>query len=793
MTCRGAGRARNRAAAVVLTTLIAGTVAVSSGLAHAEPISGGDPVSVIGLPAGSTSVALAQAAYDSTRDRFLVVAVSTNPSSTPFGVVTGLVDAAGVAVPGTERHFLIGRYGFNPDGYPSVAFNPATDEYLVVWTQGSGGLADPGAHSGIMRAVRVSAATGNVVAGPFTVLDPPGHYFCEVRATEIEFNPTNGGYVVSYNYAFFTTSGNAAQVAAGCPGVTADARHQLRVSRLDGSGALLSGTATVPGTQGQSRVTSSIARHPATGEFLIVANAPAAQRTERTLAHRVGPGGALVGASIAIDDNTAGGGQAAADPLTGNWLVASYTSDHGRTLLAHLFTADGRRIGSEVATGGAWNATGLIALGDGTFLLRDGSATVQLVHLGPTGAPIGKPLISVGGDTIVAGGPGAAILAVGRFTLTGNPIGARPILIGAGRPVNGGGPVAPGGRLCFTVAGVPGDVALVNLTPVGADGAGHGQLVSSDVAEPPTASNVNYLPGSTDPNVAAAPIGTDGRVCYVNGGTATVHLVADHLLSIRAAAITLATPTGAARRVADTRIGLGGGRLAPSARLCVTVAGKPGDLALVNLTPVGADAPGNGQLVSSDVAQPPRASNVNFGPGTTDPNVAAAPIGTDGRVCFVNSQHVGVDLVADHLGTVDAAMVTLAAAGGAPRRVADTREGLGGAAPGPSARTCVAVTGPAGGAALVNLTPVGAAQPGNGQLVSSDVTEPPTASNVNYGPGTVDPNVAAAPIGADGKVCYVNSRHTTVHLIADHLATLSPDAITLATPTGAPDRRVDTR
>jgi len=173
--------------------------------------------------------------------------------------------------------------------------------------------------------------------------------------------------------------------------------------------------------------------------------------------------------------------------------------------------------------------------------------------------------------------------------------------------------------------------------------------------------------------------------------------------------------------------------------------------------------------------------------------LAAAPIGADGKVCFVNSEHTSVDLVADHLGTVAADKVTLAAAGGAPKRVADTREGLGGAAPGPNARVCVGVAGPAGGAALVNLTPVAAAGLGNGQLVSSDVAQPPVASNVNFGPGTIDPNVAVAPIGADGKVCYVNSEHTTVQLIADHLITLAGDAVTLATPSGAPDRRVDTR
>jgi hypothetical protein len=111
----------------------------------------------------------------------------------------------------------------------------------------------------------------------------------------------------------------------------------------------------------------------------------------------------------------------------------------------------------------------------------------------------------------------------------------------------------------------------------------------------------------------------------------------------------------------------------------------------------------------------------------------------------------------------------------------------------PSGRLCFSVAGSPGDVALVNLTPVLAQGPGNGQLISSDVTTPPVASNVNYQPGSIDPNVAAARIGADGKVCYVNSVHTNVHLVADHLGTIDAAAYTTATPNGAPDRKIDTR
>ena len=353
--------------------------------------------------------------------------------------------------------------------------------------------------------------------------------------------------------------------------------------------------------------------------------------------------------------------------------------------------------------------------------------------------------------------------------------------------------VGPSGRVCFAVAGAPGDLAVVNLTPVEADGLGNGQLVSSDVVSPPVASNVNFSPGSFDPNVAVAPIGADGEVCFVNSVHASVHLVADHLGTIDAAAFTLASGSGAPLRVVDTRVGQGGSTVAPSGRLCFAVAGAAGGVAVVNLTPVNAAGFGNGQLVSSDVVSPPVASNVNFSPGSFDPNVALAPIGADGRVCFVNSVHASVDLVADHLGTIDAAAFGVPSGSGAPLRVVDTRVGQGGSTVAPSGRLCFAVAGAAGGVAVVNLTPVNAGGFGNGQLVSSDVVSPPVASNVNFSPGSFDPNVGFAPIGADNRVCYVNSLHATVDLVADHLGTIAATSYTPASPSGAPARVLDTR
>ncbi|HWL41295.1 MAG TPA: hypothetical protein VNQ73_00025, partial [Ilumatobacter sp.] len=344
------------------------------------------------------------------------------------------------------------------------------------------------------------------------------------------------------------------------------------------------------------------------------------------------------------------------------------------------------------------------------------------------------------------------------------------LVLGSGSSVAGLGWIGPGERRCFTVAGSPGDAALVNLTPVEAAGAGNGKLVGSDISNPPAASNVNFSPNSVDPNVAVVSIGIDNQVCYVNSHHTSIHLVADHLGTVAANAYQRATSSGAPKRTLDTRTA---GRIGPGERRCFTVAGHPGDAALVNLTPVEAAGAGNGKLVGSDISNPPAASNVNFSPDSVDPNVAVAPIGVDNQVCYVNSHHTSIHLVADHLGTIATNTFQRASTTGAPRRTLDTRAA---SRVGPGERRCFTVAGNAGDAALVNLTPVEAAGAGNGKLVSSDVSSPPAASNVNFSPNSVDPNVAVAPIGVDNQVCYVNSHHTSIHLVADHLGTVSANA-----------------
>ena len=358
----------------------------------------------------------------------------------------------------------------------------------------------------------------------------------------------------------------------------------------------------------------------------------------------------------------------------------------------------------------------------------------------------------------------------------------------AGLPLPGPPPLEPGADACFAVAGAAGGGAIVNLTPVEARAPGHGVLTSSAVPGSDNASNVNYAPGTVDPNLGVAPIGSDGAVCYRNADITRVHLVADHLATIAPDAYTAARQDGLPDRRLGTRTT--GVRVAPGGHVCFAVSGAPGDAALVNLTPVLAGGPGHGVLTSTPDDPAADASNVNFTAGSVDPNLAVAPIGPAGQVCFHASEHHAVDLVADHLGTIAGTVFTPAAEDGTPDRSVDTRNG---APVPPGGRVCFDVEGAPGDAAIVNLTPVQATTAGHGVLVSSSVATAPTASHVNFRPGSVDPNVALAPIGTDGRVCWINSEHASVHLVADVLGVVDASAVVWPNADGAPDRRIDTR
>lgn len=349
-------------------------------------------------------------------------------------------------------------------------------------------------------------------------------------------------------------------------------------------------------------------------------------------------------------------------------------------------------------------------------------------------------------------------------------------------------PISPQRTACLTANGAePGDMVGLNLTPVNALSGGFGIVHSSEVT-PGSTSSVNFGPGSVDPNFAFTEVGGDGKICFTNSTHSTVDLVADQLLIIDPSAFEAAGPEGAVR-LADTRSGLGGTRLASNSTLCVDAAGETDEFAVLNVVVVGAAASGFATVHSSDDAAG-QTSNVNFGPGSVDPNMAVSRIGSDGNICVANSKHGPVDVVIDQLFIGSASAFRQPLASGAAR-VADTRISLGGPILAASATRCFAVVGASPGEWVgLNVTAVSATTEGFGTLHSSDQSAGPT-SNVNFGPGSFDPNVAFVEVGTDGAVCFTNSRHGSVHVVVDELVV--SDATVFSAPPRGASRLIDTR
>lgn len=115
-----------------------------------------------------------------------------------------------------------------------------------------------------------------------------------------------------------------------------------------------------------------------------------------------------------------------------------------------------------------------------------------------------------------------------------------------------------------------------------------------------------------------------------------------------------------------------------------------------------------------------------------------------------------------------------------PARLLETREGpddvtvdgefQGGGAKPAGSTTVLQVAGRGdvdddASAVFLNVTAVAPAGPGYVTVFPCDVGDPPLASNVNYAPGEVVPNLVFAKLAPDGSVCLYT--HAATHLVVD--------------------------
>ncbi|HEX6548396.1 MAG TPA: L,D-transpeptidase family protein [Candidatus Dormibacteraeota bacterium] len=367
----------------------------------------------------------------------------------------------------------------------------------------------------------------------------------------------------------------------------------------------------------------------------------------------------------------------------------------------------------------------------------------------------------------------------GRYQPLPTPVRLLDTRTGTG----GYGRLAPGQQIDVVVAGaagVPpaGTVAAV-LSVTATDTSDQGFLSVWPAGEArPTASNLNWGPGSTVANLVQVGIGASGEVSFYNNNSSTQVIVdVEGYYTSAPGASGRFRPLMPAR-ILDTRSGLGGygGPLGSGSTIRVAVAGA-GDVpasasaAVINLTVTN-------PTTTSYLAVFPYAagnsgvSNLNFRAGETRAVRALVGLDSSGSIGIYNSNgnaQVLVDVAGYFTNDADPA-----AAGGLfvaiqPVRVLDTRSGVGHAgAVGGAQRLDVALGGagtPAdASAAVLNLTATDASAPsfvvtypsGNARVLASDV---------NFAPGFPTPNLAITPLGGGAFTLY-NSQGAT-NVLAD--------------------------
>jgi hypothetical protein len=354
-------------------------------------------------------------------------------------------------------------------------------------------------------------------------------------------------------------------------------------------------------------------------------------------------------------------------------------------------------------------------------------------------------------------------------------------------------PLGPAAQIDVQITGRGGvpasgvSAVVLNATVTGATAGSYLRVWPTGQLEP-AVSNLNYAPGQTVPNLVTVAVGDGGTVSVFNAVGST-HVIFDVLGFYSSST----GPFGARFvpldpvRVVDTRDGTGGvpvRPVGPDQSLVHDLTG-PGILpetgvsgVVMNVTVT--EPTGNGFLtVHPDGVTRPLASNLNFVPGQTVPNLVTVRLSPDGALRFYNavgSTHVVADLVGfytDEVTTNAGRFVPVY-----PARLADTR--VRGYPVGPEEAVAVwtsAVTGSRSAdvdAVALNVTATEPTAAGYLTVYPPGCGGVPFTSSVNFSAGQTVPNHAISAVSVRDDVCAfedgivdVFNPVGEVHVIAD--------------------------
>lgn len=283
----------------------------------------------------------------------------------------------------------------------------------------------------------------------------------------------------------------------------------------------------------------------------------------------------------------------------------------------------------------------------------------------------------------------------------------------------------------------------------------------------PLASNLNYRPGQTVPNMVVVKVGQGGKVSLFNYAGST-----DLVVDVAGWYGLDEDPEGARysplvpSRLLDTRIaGAPVPRMGPATTASLHVTGRGGvpesgvTAVALNVTVTGPTA--ESFLTAWPAGQArPLASNLNYMPNQTVPNMVIVKVGEGGMVNLFN--YAGsTDVVVDVAGWYGAEGARYRAL--APTRILDTRFGLGSPAGKVPAGSTLAmqVTG-RGGVPAAGVSAVALNVTVTGPTALSFLTawphgeSRPLASNLNYVANQTVPNMVIVKVGAGGQVDLFN-------------------------------------
>ncbi|MFI8006787.1 N-acetylmuramoyl-L-alanine amidase [Streptomyces sp. NPDC086010] len=344
-------------------------------------------------------------------------------------------------------------------------------------------------------------------------------------------------------------------------------------------------------------------------------------------------------------------------------------------------------------------------------------------------------------------------------------------------------PVGPDGVVTLQVTGSNGipstgvGAVVLNVTATNVTGATSYVSVYPDGTTRTSASNLNLVQGQTAPNLVIVPV-VNGKVNFYNR-SGTLDLIADitgYLTSVGEGSTHVNLGP---KRVMDTRAGLGVPKAPVGADGVVTlqVAGVDGVPAqgvtavVLNVTATNVTAATSYVSVYPDGTERTSASNLNLVKGQTAPNLVIVPV-VNGKVNFYNRSGT-LDLIADITGYFAAGDEGASHINLGPKRVMDTRAGLGvpKAPVGADGVVTLQVAGvdgvPAQGvtAVVLNVTATNVTGATSYVSVYPDGTERTSASNLNLVKGETAANLVIVPV-VNGKINFYN-RSGTLDLIAD--------------------------